>query len=118
MGSGWVHRAFCAGWLTGTEEIAVLYDPRSYHALTVPLVTVRFWLKGFVRTDVTTALRANAVMSAVKALRLQERTPEGVLTRLADGPITEPMRKEVNRITDPHYDIKARDALHLLRGLK
>jgi TfuA protein len=117
-GSGWVHRAFCTGWLTGTEEIAVLYDPRSFHALTVPLVTVRFWLKRFVRTGVITALRANVLMSAVKALRLQERTPQAVLMRLADSSIPEQMRKEINRITDPHYDIKARDALHLLRSLK
>ena len=70
------------------------------------------------KKDIITALNANAVMSAVKALRLQERTPRGVLMRLADSPITEPMRKEINRITDSHYDIKARDALHLLRGLK
>ena len=118
MGSGWVYRAFCTGWFTGTEEIAVLYDPRSFHSLTVPLVTVRFWLKRFVKKDIIIALNANAVMSAVKALRLQERTPRGVLMRLADSPITEPMRKEINRITDSHYDIKARDALHLLRGLK
>ena len=54
-GSGWVHRAFSTGWLTGTEEIAVLYDPRSFHPLTVPLVTVRFWLKRFVRTGVIAA---------------------------------------------------------------
>jgi hypothetical protein len=118
MGSGWVHRAFCTGWLTGTEEIAVLYDPRSFHPLTVPLVTVRFWLKRFVRTGVITALGAGAVMNAVKALRLQERTPQKVLMRLADTPIPEQMRKEINRITDSHYDIKARDALHLLRSLK
>jgi hypothetical protein len=118
MGSGWVHRAFCTGWLTGTEEIAVLYDPRSFHPLTIPLVTVRFWLKRFVRTGAITAPRANVVMGAVKALRLEERTPQAVLMRLADSPIPEPMRKEVNKITDPHYDIKARDALHLLRSLK
>jgi TfuA protein len=117
-GSGWVHRAFCTGWLIGTEEIAVLYDPRSFHPLTVPLVTVRFWLKRFMRTGAITAPGADAVMSAVKALRLQERTPQAVLTRLADTPIPEQVKKEINRITDPHYDIKARDALHLLRSLK
>ena len=63
-GSGWVHRAFCTGWLTGTEEIAVLYDPRSFHPLTVPLVTVRFWLTRFVRTGAITAPGADAFMSA------------------------------------------------------
>ena len=57
-------------------------------------------------------------MSAMKTLRIEERTPQTMLTRLADNPIPVQMRKETNSITDPYYDIKARDALHLLRNLK
>src|SRR5688572_16844442 len=40
-GSGWVYEAFRRGRIAGTEEIAVLYDPRSFRPLTIPLVTVR-----------------------------------------------------------------------------
>jgi hypothetical protein len=116
-GSGWVYRAFCTGWLTGTEEIAVLYDPRSFRSLTIPLVTVRFWLKKFVRTRVITVSEAEVVLSAVKALRLAERTPQAVLMQLAESPIPEQMRDQMNEIAGPHYDIKERDAYHLLRTL-
>lgn len=116
-GSGWVYRAFCTGWLTGTEEIAVLYNRQSFCPLTMPLVTVRFWLKKFVRTRVITVSEAEVVMTAVKALRLTERTTQAVLMRLAESPIPEKMRDQMKEITGPYYDIKARDARHLLRTL-
>ena len=116
-GSGWVYRAFCTGRLTGTEEIAVLYDPRSFRPLTVPLVTVRFWLRRFVRTRVIAAPEAGAVMDDVKTLRLEDRTPQAVLRRLAESSLPEPMKEKIEAIRSPRYDIKARDAHRLLRTL-
>ena len=47
-GCGWIYQAFRDGRIFGTEEIAVLYDPQSLCPLTIPLVTVRFWLDHFV----------------------------------------------------------------------
>ena len=37
-GIGWVYDAYCTGRITGTDEIAVLYDPISFGPLTIPLL--------------------------------------------------------------------------------
>jgi len=44
VGLGWVYRAYCAGRISGIDEIAVIYDPASYRSLTIPLVHVRLCL--------------------------------------------------------------------------
>ncbi|MGE3784730.1 MAG: TfuA-like protein, partial [Alphaproteobacteria bacterium] len=64
-GSGWVYRAFCSGRIAGTDEIAVLYDPRDLRPLTLPLVTIRFWLDRLLRGRVVTDRQAAHVMNAV-----------------------------------------------------
>ena len=116
-GSGWVYRAFCSGRLAGTDEIAVLYDPRTFRPLTVPLVTVRYWLDHFVNQRVITALQAEEVMEAAKTLPVDRRTPRSVLRRIAATPIPEPMRRQMHELITPACDIKARDAHHLLHSL-
>src|ERR1700756_5060007 len=45
VGLGWVYEAYCSGRISGTDEIAVLYEPDSYRLLTTPLVNVRFCLE-------------------------------------------------------------------------
>ena len=47
-GVGWVYDQYRAGALSSFDEIAVMYDPVSLRALSVPLVNVRFWLEGLI----------------------------------------------------------------------
>jgi TfuA protein len=116
-GSGWVYRAFRDGRILGTEEIAVLYDPLSLSPLTIPLVTVRFWLGHFVSRGVIGNREVDYAISALKAVGLKNRTQKGIAMQLAGMPIAEEVEEEKNAFTHPIYDIKAHDARCLLRCL-
>ena len=56
-GVGWVYDQYRAGALASFDEIAVMYDPVSLRALSVPLVNVRFWLEGLIAAISSTTRR-------------------------------------------------------------
>jgi len=116
-GCGWVYQAFRDGRIFGTEEIAVLYDPQSLCPLTIPLVTVRFWLDHFVGRGVIGNREVDCAMSALKAVGLGSRTENEIAMRLAGMSIAEGIGGEKNTFTHPIYDIEAHDARYLLRSL-
>jgi TfuA protein len=116
-GSGWVYEAFRRGRIAGTQEIAVLYDPRSFRPLTMPLVTVRFWLDAFVSRGAIAGMDADKAMDALADVELEGRTCSSLWRRLAETPIAPRIRGERDTLTCPRYDVKANDALNLLRSL-
>jgi TfuA protein len=116
-GSGWVYEAFLRGRIAGTEEIAVLYDPRSFRPLTMPLVTVRFWLDGFVSRGTLAGTDADKAMDALADVKLEDRTYPSLWLRLAETPIAKQITQERETLTCPRYDVKANDAFNLLRSV-
>jgi hypothetical protein len=116
-GSGWVYAAFRRGRIAGTEEIAVLYDPRSFRPLTMPLVTVRFWLDGFVSRGTIAGMDADKAMDALADVKLEDRTYPSLWLRLAEIPIAKQIGEERETLTCPRYDVKANDAFNLLRSV-
>jgi len=118
QGCGWVYQAFRNGRILGTEEIAVLYDPLSLCPLTIPLVTVRFWLDQFVSRGLAENKEADYAMDALKAVGLENRTKKGIEAQLAGMPIAERTGEEkMNTFTHSMYNIKAHDARYLLGNL-
>jgi hypothetical protein len=116
-GSGWVYEAFRRGRIAWTEEIAVLYDPRSFRPLTIPLVTVRFWLDGFVSRGTIAGMDADKALDALADVKLEDRTYPSLWLRLAETPIAKQIGEERETLTCPRYDVKANDAFNLLRSV-
>jgi hypothetical protein len=104
-GFGWVYEAYCRGAMIGPDEIAVLYDPLSLRALTVPLVSVRFHLETEVVSGTVPARVAGDALSAIKQLPLTKRN-SGTLARTFE---------DITGIPPPPLvDIKAEDARGVL----
>ena len=116
-GVGWVYDAYCTGRIVGTDEIAVVYEPLSRRPLTVPLVNVRFCLDRLVSGGSITVAEADAAMSTLKSLRVEERGRRGVLLRLAHVFGSARVKAALRLAAELDSNIKKRDAFHLLRTL-
>ena len=117
-GFGWVYEAYCTGRIAGTDEIAVIYEPLSHRPLTVPLVNVRFCLDRLVRGGSITVAEADAAMSALKSLSLEERGRRGVLLRLVQAFDRGRVKAALRLVAGLDSNIKKRDAIHLLQTLR
>jgi hypothetical protein len=60
---------------------------------------------------------AHKAMDALADVKLEGRTYSSLWRRLAETPIAEQIGEERHILTCPRYDIKANDALYLLRSL-
>lgn len=117
VGVGWVYEAYCSGRIAGPEEIAVLYDPYYFRALTIPLVNVRFCLEDLCRRYLLSATEAAYAMTSLKELELEKRDRRTILLRLA-GLIGRSRAKELLRtLRVAAVDVKRSDAFELLRTL-
>jgi hypothetical protein len=116
-GIGWVYEAYCAGRITGTDEIAVLYDPTSCRPLTIPLVNVRFWLERLRRQHAIKDSDAKHAMTSLKELKLGERDARTILLRLAAVFGQSGAKELLYRAKPAEADIKKMDACDLLRSL-
>jgi TfuA protein len=117
VGSGWVYEAYCSGRISGTDEIAVLYEPDSYRLLTTPLVNVRFCLERLVSQKALTAQEASRAIVSLKELELEKRNRRTILLVLAGALGRHRVKELIRRVTSAEVDVKRSDAYELLRGL-
>ena len=117
IGIGWVYDAYCTGRITGTDEIAVLYDPISYGSLTIPLVNIHFCLDYLRRGHTVTAGEVAHAMGLLKVLKLEERDSRTILLRLSAVLGRSRAKELLRRATLAEAGIKRTDACDLLRSL-
>ena len=72
-GVGWVYEQYRMGKLSSFDEVAVLYDPLSLQALSVPLINIRFWLDGLVAASLIARGDACGALDEVRQLSLCDR---------------------------------------------
>src|ERR1044072_7206220 len=96
---GRVYEAYCSGRIRGTDEIAVLYDPDSYHLLTIPLVNVRFCLVHLSNERSLSAMELRHAMTSLKTLDLEKRDCRRVLLRLAEALGGRRVKELLRRVT-------------------
>jgi hypothetical protein len=73
-GVGWIYDQYATGGLEADDEVALLFDPDGYRALTVPLVNVRWALRLAVSAGVVPVAAAPCLLAAARALHFEERT--------------------------------------------
>lgn len=111
-GVGWVYEQYRAGKLSSFDEVAVLYDPLSLRALSVPLINVRFWLDGLVAASRITPEDANDVLDDVRQLPLCDRDIITIKRCLKTH-----LAQEAIKIPPAFPNVKEDDARRLLRLL-
>jgi len=118
-GIGWVYRGYAEGWLAADDEVALLFDPHSGQAATVPLVNFRWALLQAVSGGAVSTDRAAVLLSAAQAVRYWERDGSALIAAARDrgcGADMEALLEFVARAPD-RCDRKRLDALELLNAM-
>jgi hypothetical protein len=112
-GVGWVYDQYCAGALASFDEIAVMYDPVSLRALSVPLVSVRFWLEGLMGASFLRPEDVTAILEELRRLPISDRDGVGIKRCIAELSTL----RNFDLPSDKFPDVKAHDAQMLLQIL-
>ena len=115
-GFGWVYNTYCTGRIAGADESAVVYEPVSYRALTVPLVNIRFSLDVLVDNKRITNIEADLAINMLKRLSLEERESRVIALCLAKV-LGKERVKATGLATGLGWNIKKRDASQLIGAL-
>ena len=113
-GVGWVYNQYRAGALPSFDEIAVMYDPVSLRALSVPLVSVRFWLEGLMARSLLRQEDVTAILDELHRLPISHRDTVGIKRCIEElfG-----RSRKFDLPSDTFPDVKAHDAEMLLQLL-
>jgi hypothetical protein len=109
VGLGWVYDAYRSGAVIGDDEVALIYSPLGYDAVTIPLINVRYWLECLQGEGAMSRFRAARVLSKARKVHYTLRTADVLLGVIA----TELGHAELNallRRTHGITNIKAVDA--------
>jgi len=110
QGVGWVFDAYRSGRITRDDEVAVMYSPVDFQPLTIPVVNVRYWLRGLRERALVDTPVARRVLSRTRRLFFAERTPIRLKQELR-GITSAPVFEEFSSV-EPwgSADVKAADA--------
>jgi hypothetical protein len=115
-GVGLVYEQYRVGSLSSFDEVAVLYDPFFLQVLSIPLVSVQFWLHELVAASIVTFADAMAALEDVRRLSLYERQVADITNNLERHLGRDVVQKAFERV--PNFpDVKADDSRRLLRLL-
>ena len=119
-GVGWIFQKYAEGFLKADDEVALLFDPWSCRATTIPLVNVRWALQFAIEEGVLAASSEPALLKAARAVRFTDRTHEGLLEAVFSSPLQTEMRTLVEFMKkEPlRSDRKRLDALLLLEAMR
>ena len=120
LGVGWIFQKYAEGFLRADDEVALLFDPRSYSATTIPLVNVRWALQTAIEEGVLSGSSEAALLKLARAVRFTGRTYEALLEAVSGSPFNTEMRTLVEFMKkDPlRSDRKRLDALLLLEAMR
>ena len=120
LGVGWIFQKYAEGFLRADDEVALLFDPRSYRATTIPLVNVRWALQTAIEEGVLSGSSEAALLKLARTVRFTGRTYEGLLEAVSGSPFNTEMRTLVEFMKkDPkRSDRKRLDALLLLEAMR
>lgn len=115
-GAGWIYRGFASGLLQADDEVALLFNPWSGEAVTLPLVSFRWSLALAKAEGLVPAAAAPDLLAAARRIHYAERTLDSLRAAARRQPWEEPMRALLDWMErEPRSaDRKRLDALQLL----
>lgn len=117
-GVGWIYEAYRTGRVVSDDEVALLFDPRSRRALSVPLVNVRWALELGVERGLLSEGDAHTILDVARSIHFSERTYAELAERLdvRERAAFQPLLEAIAANPEA-YDRKRLDALALLERL-
>ena len=109
---GIIARWYLTGVVDGDDEVAVLFDPQTQRALTVPMVDVRYVLRLALRRRIIARGEAGAVYRRSRAVYYMERTWDDVCDA-----VPQPARSAFRSLAERYGNLKRRDAVFALRSV-
>ena len=120
IGVGWIFQKYVEGFLRADDEVALLFDPVSRRATTIPLVNVRWSLQIATEEGLIPKESASTLIELARRVRFTDRTYESLLQASADSTFNKEMQTLVEFMKhDPlRTDRKRLDALLLLETMQ
>jgi hypothetical protein len=120
IGVGWIFQKYVEGFLRADDEVALLFDPVSRRATTIPLVNVRWSLQIATEEGLIQKESESTLIEFARSVRFTNRTYESLLLASADSTFNEEMQALVEFMKhDPlRTDRKRLDALLLLETMR
>ena len=117
---GWIFQKYVEESLRADDEVALLFDPVSRRATTIPLVNVRWSLQMATEEELIQKESAAMLVELARSVRFTDRTFESLLQASANSTFKEEMKTLVEFMKqDPlRTDRKRLDALLLLETMQ
>ncbi len=109
---GTIARWYVRGVIDGDDEVAVLVDPRTQTALTVPMVNVRYVIRLAQRQCLFNALEGAQVYERARNVYYMERAWTDVFAIVPSS-----SREAFKKLAEAHGNLKRHDALFALRSV-
>jgi len=120
VGVGWIFQKYVEGSLRADDEVALLFDPLSQRATTIPLVNIRWAVQIAIEEGIIPRSSELALIEFARTVRFTDRTYESLLEATSLSPFNDGMRTLVEFMKkDPlRTDRKRLDALQLLETMQ
>ncbi len=120
IGVGWIFQNYAEGLIKADDEVALLFDPRTSKATTIPLVNVRWAMKTAIQSDVLSPSAEDGLLQLARGVRYTTRTYLTLLDAASNSPLIDEMRTLVEFMqTNPLLcDRKRLDAILLLESMQ
>jgi hypothetical protein len=114
---GWVAAAYARETVTSDAEVALVYDPETYHPLSIPLINVRWMLSQLVSQGALDEAMAARALASAAGLHYRERSTSGLAVtwrRELPGAARDLAAAQVAGLVHGRWDRKRLDALGAL----
>jgi len=112
-GIGEVYQLYKSGDVESDDEVALIFDPESGMALSIPLVNIRHILKLATEQGIIDGTQGELLFRAAKSLYFPERTWERIRDMVADALPTEVLERFIGFV-EKGPDLKREDAIMAL----
>jgi len=116
VGVGWIFEKYVDGSLKADDEVALLFDPVSHRAMTIPLVNVRWSIEIAIGEGLISKVSEAALIEVARSIRFSERTYKSLLNASSSEEIR--ILVEFMKSNPQRTDRKLLDARLLLDAMR
>lgn len=118
IGIGEIYRRYKTGEIISDDEVALVYDPETWIALSVPLVNIRYTIEEGIKEGVISGESGLILLESARSLYYPERTYQRVLS-IAKGNIPELEWESFREYTTQGVkDLKRIDAIAAVMAIR
>ncbi|HUT26561.1 MAG TPA: TfuA-related McrA-glycine thioamidation protein [Methanomassiliicoccales archaeon] len=117
IGVGRIFEEYSSGKIEGDDEVALVFDPENYEALSEPMVNIRFLVKSAIRDGVIDLKEGEEMLTEFRKIYYPRRTISGFLSMISSLLSREKSERFNFYFTANYRDYKKEDAITVLLSL-